>query len=193
MSGKNIWLSGVEKIPSPNFNMRSCVEGELQSYVDLLVIHNISLPPAQCESDFNQEHVEAFFCNKLDLSADEIFSQLESIKVSSHLYIRRDGTIVQFVPLEMAAWHAGVSNFKGREACNDFSIGIELQGTDVMQYTEKQYNSLVRATKQIQQIFCNITVDNIVGHVHIAPDRKTDPGASFNWQKYKRSLVASAN
>lgn len=189
---KEIWLSGVEQIPSPNFDERSCDADHIEQYVDLLVIHNISLPPALCEADFSARHVEAFFCNQLDLSCHPIFSELQDVKVSSHLYIRRDGSVVQFVPLNKRAWHAGKSEFKGRSACNDFSIGIELQGTDNLPYLDAQYDALVKVTKQIQKIFNNITLETITGHCHIAPERKTDPGPSFDWSRFRTGLLSTS-
>ncbi|MBU2882529.1 1,6-anhydro-N-acetylmuramyl-L-alanine amidase AmpD [Psychrosphaera sp. B3R10] len=186
---QDIWIAGAERCPSPNFSERKCQPSAINGYVDLLVIHNISLPPARTESDFYNRCVEEFFCNKLDTEVYPTLKELDGICVSAHLYIRRDGSIVQFVPLNKSAWHAGVSQHKGREACNDFSVGIELQGTDVLPYTERQYHTLIQVTQTIREIFTKITVENIVGHVHIAPDRKTDPGASFDWQKYKTELV----
>lgn len=186
---QDIWLQGVEHCPSPNFSERDCEQSTLLSYVDLLVIHNISLPPAKTESDFSTDCVETFFCNKLDTTRYPMLEELKDVCVSAHLYIRRDGSVVQFVPLNKSAWHAGISEHQGRQACNDFSVGIEMQGTDIMPYTEPQYQALVAVTHKIREVFSKITVENIVGHVHIAPNRKTDPGASFNWQKYKTELT----
>lgn len=185
---QDIWLDGVERLPSPNFGHRDCQGAPVTQFVDVLVIHNISLPPAQCEEDFNQEHVEAFFCNQLDVNAHPVFKELSEITVSAHLYIRRDGSVVQFVPLNKMAWHAGVSQFKGRDRCNEFSIGIELQGTDFIPYQPAQYESLIEVTHKIRSLFPAIAIESIVGHVHIAPERKTDPGPSFDWERFKFGL-----
>lgn len=156
--------------------------------IDLLVIHNISLPPAQTDADFSNQYVEDFFAGQLDIDCHPIFAELAGVRVSSHLYIKRDGSLIQFVSLFKRAWHAGVSQFNGRDKCNEFSIGIEMQGTDFLPYTEMQYQTLVGVTKTIQSYFPNISVDKIVGHEDIAPGRKTDPGPSFDWQKYKSQL-----
>lgn len=182
------WLPNAERHPSLHYDQREVNRAFRFEEIDLLVIHNISLPPARCEADFANNNVEAFFCGDLNLELHPIFAELDGVRVSSHLYIRRDGTLVQFVSLFDRAWHAGVSCFQGREKCNDFSIGIELQGTDTLPYTQMQYQSLVSVTKQIQSYFPNIDVDNIVGHQDIAPGRKTDPGPSFDWKFYKKQL-----
>ena len=148
------------------------------SEIRLVVIHNISLPPNQFEGDA----VEQFFTNTLDWDADPYFKTLEGIKVSSHLLIRRDGKVLQFVDFNKCAWHAGVSCFKGVEKCNDFSIGIELEGADTIAYTESQY--------QVLQAICTVLkthypIEAIVGHSDIAPGRKTDPGEAFDWDRLK--------
>lgn len=154
--------------------------------VDLLVIHNISLPPGQ----FYGDDVIKLFCNELDFQAHPFYQNLQDLRVSSHLFIRRKGEIIQFVPLGMRAWHAGVSAFLNKTNCNDFSIGIELEGTDEIPYTELQYAQLCAVTKEIMAIYPNITLDRIVGHQTIAPNRKTDPGPAFNW-KYFFELLGS--
>ncbi|MBE8190047.1 MAG: 1,6-anhydro-N-acetylmuramyl-L-alanine amidase AmpD [Candidatus Thioglobus sp.] len=153
-----------------NYNQRP--EGE----ISLLVIHNISLPPGE----FDNNYIEQFFSNKLDFSAHPYFQNLREIKVSTHLLIKRDGSIIQFVPFDKRAWHAGKSNFNGRENCNDFSIGIELEGTDDLAYTNSQYSSL-NATIKVLKL--HYPIANIVGHNEISPKRKTDPGAAFDWSK----------
>ena len=173
------WLLPAEHIPSPNCNDRPCA-GE----ISLLVIHNISLPPGE----YNNLCVQHFFCNQLDHTAHPFFQEIEGVQVSAHLLIERSGRVVQFVPLKRRAWHAGVSCFRGREACNDYSIGIELEGTDTDPYTEQQYESLIDLTKTIVQVYPEITLDRIVGHSDIAPGRKSDPGEAFDWIKYKRAL-----
>ncbi|MBS0290375.1 MAG: 1,6-anhydro-N-acetylmuramyl-L-alanine amidase AmpD [Proteobacteria bacterium] len=172
-------VKNIPYFPSPNFNERPA-----NQVIDLLVIHNISLPPGE----FGGDHVKAFFHNKLDIQSHPYFKEIANLKVSSHLFIRRTGDILQFVPLTKRAWHAGESTFKGRKNCNDYSIGIELEGTDKIPYTALQYEKLTQITVAIMQCFPHITPDKIVGHSDIAPSRKTDPGAAFDWQQYM-SLV----
>ena len=183
---EDIWLDGCTHLTSSYCDEREAVIGTAE--VSLLVIHNISLPPANNESDFNNQYVEDFFTGQLDSSIHPYFEQIKDIRVSSHLYIKRCGMVIQFVPLNKRAWHAGVSEFQGRTRCNDFSIGIELQGTDELDYTDQQYSALLKITKELQQLYPEIKRDNIVGHEHIAPGRKTDPGASFDWTRYKNTL-----
>ena len=148
------------------------------------MLHNISLPPGE----FGNENVEKLFTNQLDPEEHPYFKEIYELKVSSHLFIDREGLIVQFVPFDLAAWHAGVSNFKGRDNCNQFSIGIELEGTDNAKYTKEQYDSLVRVTKILMSKFPEIKKENIVGHSDIAPERKTDPGESFDWNFFLSAL-----
>ncbi|MFT6530050.1 MAG: AmpD protein [Psychrosphaera sp.] len=180
-----IWLDDVDICESSHFDDR---EGPNSHTVDLLVIHNISLPPATSETDFDNDNVEKFFTGKLEADQHPYFLSIAELRVSAHLYIKRTGQVVQFVPLNKRAWHAGVSEFNGRNRCNDFSIGIELQGTDELPYTDQQYEALRRVSKQIQTVYPEITLANIVGHCDIAPGRKTDPGVSFDWQRYKNQL-----
>lgn len=166
---------------SPN-----CDDRPPDTLIDLLVIHGISLPPG----DFNNKsNIIAFFSNQLDMASHPYFETIKNVKVSAHLCVFRDGSAMQFVPLNKRAWHAGFSQFQGRTQCNDFSIGIELQGTDDAPYTELQYQTLVMLTHQIQNVYPAITRDRIVGHSDIAPGRKTDPGLSFDWQHYKNKLL----
>ena len=148
--------------------------------IDLLVIHCISLPPAQ----YGGQYVEDFFLGKLDTQAHPYFQQLQSMRVSAHLYIKRDGTLIQFVPLHKRAWHAGLSEFAGQSRCNDFSIGIELEGDVQSPYTQAQYHRLVDVTKQLQVRYPVITKLRIAGHSDIAPLRKEDPGPLFDWTRY---------
>ena len=171
-------LEGARICDSPNFSDR------LNEEISLLVIHNISLPPGQ----FGNNFVDQFFTNKLDPKKDPYFEEIYEMKVSSHLFIDREGLLTQFVPFDRAAWHAGVSEFKGRDNCNEFSIGIELEGTDDSEYPPNQYKTLIEATKALMEAYPNISVDNIVGHKDIAPVRKTDPGEAFDWDLYKSSL-----
>lgn len=170
------WLSSAQKVPSPNFDERPA-----SGLIDVLVIHNISLPPGQFGGGF----IEAFFCNQLPWDKHPYFASIRDLQVSSHLLITREGQVVQFVAFDKRAWHAGKSNFEGRERCNDFSIGIELEGTDDIAYTEAQYQQLALVTKTLQAHYADIQPGNIVGHSHIAPGRKTDPGPAFDWAYYQ--------
>ncbi|MGB0204581.1 MAG: 1,6-anhydro-N-acetylmuramyl-L-alanine amidase AmpD [Neptuniibacter sp.] len=173
------WLEDVEITPSPNFNERPD-----QGDVSLLVIHNISLPPKQ----YGGGYIQKFFQNELPVDDDPYFKEITDLEVSAHFLIERDGVISQFVPLEKRAWHAGLSCFDGREGCNDFSVGIELEGCDEEPFTDQQYQSLSSLTKKIQSIYPAITQQRITGHSDIAPDRKTDPGPFFDWSRYLASL-----
>jgi AmpD protein len=168
--------------PSPNFGPRP--EG---SAISLLVVHNISLPPGQ----FGGPEIEDFFCNRLDHSAHPYFRTIAGVQVSAHLLIRRDGAVVQFVSLLDRAWHAGRSCFEGREECNDFSIGIELEGTDEIPYTPEQYRKLAEVTNLIMAAWPEITTGRITGHCDIAPGRKSDPGPAFDWQYFQAALQAA--
>ena len=152
--------------------------------ISLLVIHNISLPPGK----FGGPFITDLFLGKLDPSVDPYFEQIYQLEVSSHCLIRRTGEIIQYVSFYDRAWHAGKSTYEGRDRCNDFSIGIELEGTDIQPYTQQQYASLILATESIKQRFTGITNSRITGHCNIAPDRKTDPGSSFDWNFYLKSL-----
>ncbi|MDF0752511.1 1,6-anhydro-N-acetylmuramyl-L-alanine amidase AmpD [Marinobacter sp. 71-i] len=166
--------------PSPNFGPRP-----EKANVSLLVVHNISLPPGQ----FGGDAIERFFCNQLDPSEHPYFQAIATMKVSSHLLIRRDGVVVQFVSLLDRAWHAGRSCFQGEEECNDFSIGIELEGADDIPYTEAQYQTLADLSRLIMRSWPAITPDRITGHSDIAPGRKTDPGPAFDWVRYRQLLA----
>jgi AmpD protein len=167
---------------SPNRNERP--EGP-QGVISLLVIHNISLPPGE----FGGKAIQDFFLNQLDINAHPYYQEIELLKVSAHLFIDRQGQVTQFVPFNERAWHAGISSFGERENCNDFSIGIELEGTDEAPYTPEQYHSLNLCTKAIMITYPGITLENIVGHSDIAPERKTDPGPYFDWTAYKMALA----
>ncbi len=169
-------LEGVAFIPSPNQDERP-----EPAEISLIVVHGISLPAGH----FGGRYVERLFTNTLDSSVHTDFAALDCLTVSSHLYIRRDGQIVQFVPFNMRAWHAGNSLFEGRSACNDFSVGVELEGTDDSGYTLAQYQQLHRVCQLLVKSYPSTTPDRIVGHCHIAPGRKTDPGDGFDWQGFK--------
>lgn len=175
------WLNVAQKCPSPNFNQRPSDE------VSLLVVHNISLPPKQ----YGGPYVEDFFCNRLDASVHPYFCEISQLEVSSHLFIRRDGSIIQFVPFNQRAWHAGLSHYAGRDNCNDFSIGIEMEGCDDDAYSEEQYISLQQATQALMLAYPEISSDRITGHEFISPGRKTDPGRAFKWQRLFLDLKLS--
>ncbi|MGE8176446.1 1,6-anhydro-N-acetylmuramyl-L-alanine amidase AmpD [Pseudomonas fluorescens] len=172
------WFDGVRHCPSPNFNARPTGE------ISLLVIHNISLPPAQ----FATGKVQEFFQNRLDVTEHPYFEGIADLRVSAHFLIERDGAITQFVSCLDRAWHAGVSRFEGREGCNDFSLGIELEGTDDLPFTDAQYHALIALTRQLQSTFTAITQSRIQGHSDIAPGRKTDPGPAFDWARFRGAL-----
>ena len=169
---KDGWLTGVRRLKSPNFDARPA-----HATIDLLVIHNISLPP----DEFAGDAVIQFFTNTLDCKAHPYYAQLDGVKVSAHFFIRRDGSMMQFVSCLDRAWHAGVSQWQGRERCNDFSIGIELEGSDFVAFTDEQYAALKLLTKKIKQAY---PIRASVGHSDIAPERKTDPGPFFDWSRY---------
>ena len=169
-------LDSAQFIASPNFDQRS--EGVA---INLLVIHNISLPP----NEFGGDGVIELFTNQINPEAHPYYQTLSGIKVSSHFFIRRDGAIIQFVPCLQRAWHAGVSCWQGKERCNDYSVGIELEGSDNMPYTDEQYSTLVALTLCLCHYY---PITDIVGHSDIAPSRKTDPGPCFDWQKYASAI-----
>lgn len=164
---------------SPNFNERP--PGKTPS---LLVIHNISLPPGQ----FSGDAIEQFFCNRLEASAHPYFQAIADLEVSSHLLIRRAGSVLQFVNLRDRAWHAGRSSFEGENECNDFSIGIELEGTDEIPYTDAQYQRLSVLSALIMKAWPEITMARLTGHSDIAPGRKTDPGPAFDWLRFRNQV-----
>ncbi|MBY5938819.1 1,6-anhydro-N-acetylmuramyl-L-alanine amidase AmpD [Marinobacter nauticus] len=170
---------GVRWCPSPNFGPRP--DG---SSISLLVVHNISLPPEQ----FGGPHIENFFCNCLDTAAHPYFETIAELKVSAHALIRRDGSVIQFVSCLDRAWHAGRSSFQGKEECNDYSIGIELEGADDVPYTDDQYRALARLALLAITAWPEITPGRIAGHSDIAPGRKTDPGPAFEWSRFRALL-----
>ncbi|MDX1803853.1 MAG: 1,6-anhydro-N-acetylmuramyl-L-alanine amidase AmpD [Alcanivorax sp.] len=167
--------------PSPNYNDRPDATA-----ISLLVVHNISLPPGQ----FGGPYIEDLFLNRLDAQAHPYFQGISQLRVSSHFLIRRDGRLLQFVACDKRAWHAGVSSFEGRENCNDFSLGIELEGADDIPYEAAQYDALAAVTALLQQHYPAIADERITGHENIAPGRKTDPGPAFDWQDFRRRLTA---
>jgi len=165
------WLPGARHLPSPNCDARP--EG---TAIELIVIHNISLPPGQ----FDGEAVIDLFTNRLDWDAHPYYQGIRGLEVSAHFFIRRDGSLIQFVPCALRAWHAGASNWQGRERCNDFSIGIELEGSDDLPFTDAQYATLVPLLATLKTAY---PIQAVVGHSDIAPGRKTDPGPHFVWQR----------
>lgn len=173
------WLHRARRIPSPNCDARPAA-----TPLALLVIHNISLPP--CE--FGGEAIIDLFCNRLDPRAHPFYTALAGVEVSSHFLIRRDGELIQFVPCTLRAWHAGASSWNGRPRCNDFSIGVELEGSDFVPFRDAQYEQLARLTRELQGAY---PIRDIVGHSDISPGRKTDPGPFFDWARY-RALIAAA-
>ena len=173
-------LDSAKLVRSPNYSER------INDYdIRLIVIHCISLPP----KIYGNSYIEDFFCNKLNTNDHEYFREIKDLKVSSHFLIKRDGEITQFVSILDRAWHAGVSSFEGREDCNDYSIGIELEGTDVDSFEENQYESLASLSSTLMSELPRITLDRIVGHSDIAPGRKSDPGKGFDWDKFKDRII----
>lgn len=177
--GGDGWLSSARRVRSPNFNARPDIDD-----ISLLVIHNISLPPGH----FGGSYIEQFFCNQLDGDQHPYFSEICHQQVSAHLLIDRQGQLIQFVSFAQRAWHAGVSSFGGRDGCNDFSLGIELEGTDDSPYTDVQYRVLAQVSKLLIATYPDLTKQRIVGHSDIAQGRKTDPGATFDWPRYRAAL-----
>lgn len=173
------WLQGCKHVPSPN-----CGQRPVEASVELLVLHNISLPPGE----FGGPHIEALFTNQLDPQLHPYFTEVADLKVSAHFLIRRDGEVVQFVATTENAWHAGLSSWRGREKCNDFSIGIELEGTDTHVYTAGQYSALSQLIQACWRAHPKIEPKAIVGHSDIAPGRKTDPGPSFDWHRLREEI-----
>ncbi|MGQ0658276.1 MAG: 1,6-anhydro-N-acetylmuramyl-L-alanine amidase AmpD [Chromatiales bacterium] len=173
-------LHGASYLPSPN-----CDDRPPGSAIELLVIHGISLPPGE----FGSDSIDRLFTNRLCEDAHPYFREVAQLRISAHLLVRRDGSVTQYVPLNRRAWHAGASCFRGRERCNDFSIGIELEGANDIPYTARQYRRLASIARLLVTHWPAITIDRIVGHSDIAPGRKTDPGPAFDWQRFRRSLL----
>ena len=176
-------LIGARQVPSPNYNQRP--QG---TEIQLLVIHNISLPPSQ----FGGGYIEQFFQNQLDWSVHPYFQTIEGMQVSAHVLILRTGEVLQFVNFNDRAWHAGRSSYLGKAECNDYSIGIELEGSDDQPFSELQYQALSQVTHALRQAYPKIA-SHIAGHSDIAPQRKTDPGPYFQWQKFRDLLRDSTH
>lgn len=172
------WVAQARLCQSPHFNNRPLDE------VSLLVIHNISLP-AGC---FGEPYIDQLFQGCLDIDADPSFKELQGLAVSAHFLIRRNGELVQYVSCDDRAWHAGLSEFEGRQNCNDFAIGVELEGADDVAYSDEQYQCLIELTKRLFERYPKLNVGRVTGHSDIAPGRKTDPGDSFDWRRYKAAL-----
>ena len=180
MTQPPVWQSGwyrfAHAVVSPNAGPRP-----VDTEIDLVVIHSISLPPGV----YGGNQVQAFFTNQLQISEHPYFETLRDVKVSSHFYIRRGGELLQFVSCDDRAWHAGVSTHAGRDNCNDFSIGIELEGLEGDNFTAEQYESLMALMPMLAQQY---PLKHVAGHEHIAPDRKKDPGKGFSWRFLQQSL-----
>jgi len=166
------WLSGARRVISPN-----CDERPSGTEIDLIVIHGISLPPGE----FGGPYIDQLFTNSLDQGRDPYFATIADQRVSAHVLIRRDGSLTQYVPFQCRAWHAGQSVFGGRDCCNDYSIGIELEGVDDQPYAAAQYPALAALVRDLMLTFPKILPERICGHSDIAPGRKTDPGPAFDW------------
>jgi AmpD protein len=162
-----------------------CDPRPVPQVIDLLVLHGISLPPGE----FGGPWIDALFSGTLDCKAHPYFTTLDGLRVSAHLLIRRDGALLQYVPFTQRAWHAGVSSFEGRANCNDFSIGIELEGDDDTHYSDAQYLTLAPVARSLMRAYPRITPPRIVGHSDIAPGRKTDPGPHFAWQRLDENIA----
>lgn len=172
-------IDDVKFVSSPNHDQRP---KDLD--IDTVVIHAISLPPSR----FGGAYVEQFFTNALDCKAHPYFSEIEHLRVSAHFFIDRKGAVTQFVPTQLRAWHAGISNYQGRDAVNDFSIGVELEGCDDQDFENDQYQSLCQLTNCLIKAYPKLNENNIVGHSDIAPGRKTDPGPCFSWAMFRKGL-----
>jgi AmpD protein len=176
------WLAGARCLASPN-----CDPRPPDGRPELIVIHGISLPPGR----YGGPWIDRFFTNTLPAEADPYFSTIQSLRVSSHVLIARDGALTQYVPFGLRAWHAGASSWCGREACNDFSIGIELEGTDEEPYDDRQYPVLATLITVLQRAYPALASGAIAGHGDIAPGRKTDPGPGFDWRRLEREIAAA--
>jgi len=171
------WLQRARRIPSPNCDVRPA-----GTSISLLVLHNICLPPYE----FGGDGVIDLFCNRLDPRAHPFYAGLAGVEVSSHFFIRRDGELIQFVPCSLRAWHAGTSTWRDMQRCNDFSIGVELEGSDFVPFRDAQYRQLVGLTRELQGEY---PIQDIAGHSDISSGRKTDPGPFFDWVRYRSQIA----
>jgi AmpD protein len=178
------WIADVRRVVSPNYDERPA-----GAALDLIVVHGISLPPGE----FGHGWIDRLFCNDLPADAHPFFATICDSTVSAHVLIARDGTLTQYVPFGRRAWHAGTSEYCGRTSCNDFSVGIELEGTDDLEYSPEQYGMLAELIGALRRAYPSLASADVVGHSDIAPGRKTDPGPKFDWTELRRRLaVASA-
>ncbi len=182
VADKLSWMSGARQMESPNHSSRPA--GPAGLAVELIVIHCISLPKGSAHANA----IHALFLGNLDTSVHESFSDLAGLRVSAHLMIDRSGAIYQYVPFDRAAWHAGESSWRGRKHCNDYSIGIELQGSDDTPFEDAQYRALGGVLNTLFAHFPRLGLQSVVGHCHIAPERKRDPGPHFDWQRLSQTL-----
>ncbi|MEL6870480.1 MAG: 1,6-anhydro-N-acetylmuramyl-L-alanine amidase AmpD [Pseudomonadota bacterium] len=176
-------VAPARQCTSPNQDLRPS-----GAVIDLIVVHGISLPPGA----FGGDHVRAFFCNQLDTTEHPYFASIADLRVSAHALVHRDGALTQFVAFDRRAWHAGVSSHNGRERCNDFSVGIELEGCDDVPYASAQYNTLAALIAALRATYPTLANADVVGHSDIAPGRKTDPGAAFDWTQLDACLALCA-
>ena len=179
MNIKKHLIENIKFLQSPNFDIRP-----KKIDISLIVIHSISLPP----TIFGNEYVENFFLNKLEIVDNEYINSIKDMKVSSHIYIKRTGEIIQFVPFDKRAWHAGESSYKNVKNCNDYSIGIELEGFEDISFEDIQYSKLSEIIDCMIQNYPNINSERIVSHSEIAPGRKSDPGPLFDWKRLKSMI-----
>ena len=177
LDDKARWIAGVTRRPSPNQDARPA-----DCSVDLVIVHGISLPPGE----FGGDAIDALFLRRLQPQGHPYFSQIAHLRVAPHLLIRRDGELIQYAAFDRRAWHAGESEFCGRKACNDFSVGIELEGSDHVPYTDIQYQILNEVLVALRWRWPHLTPDRVVGHSDVAPQRKTDPGPAFDWSRISR-------
>ena len=183
VDSKTGWVVGVRRVVSPNHDERP-----LGAEPTLIVVHGISLPPGQ----FGNGWIDRFFCNDLPGKAHPFFATICDSTVSAHVLIARDGALTQYVPFDLRAWHAGRSEHCGRTACNDFSVGIELEGTDELPYEPAQYRALAEVVTALRRAYPSLASAEIVGHSDISPGRKTDPGPSFEWAEFERQLTIAS-
>ena len=175
-------MRSARQVASPNYDARPAgVEA------DLIVVHGISLPPGE----FGGPWIERLFTNTLPLEMHPYFAEIGALRVSSHLLVARDGELTQFVKFTDRAWHAGQSSYDGRPACNDFSIGVELEGVDTLDYEAAQYDTLAAVVAALCDAYPALSAERVVGHSDIAPGRKTDPGPAFDWERARRAIGAA--
>jgi N-acetyl-anhydromuramoyl-L-alanine amidase len=181
VEGKVAWLNGwwtqARRLDSPNFGQRPST-----AVIDTVIVHSISLPPGQ----YGGQEVQALFTNQLDWDAHPYFEEIRGMRVSAHFYIRRDGRLWQFVSCDQRAWHAGQSSFAGRDNCNDYSIGIELEGLEGTTFEAKQYAQLAQLLRNLR---VHYPIAQVLGHEHVAPGRKSDPGPGFDWPRLKKTVA----